>query len=142
MKGERGEAAMVEDTFVRGWDDLIARDDGPLQFRLILQPTVAVLLAIRAGWRDAREGRPLYFWTVVGNATQRRLLLRQGWRDVGKLFLVAIVLDVIYQILVMHWLYPGEALIVAMVLAIIPYLVVRGLANRIGSHLRPGTRRK
>ncbi len=133
---------MLDHTFVRGWDDLLARDHGLLHFRFILQPTVAALLASRAGWRDAREGRSLYFWSVVGDPTQRRLLLRQGWRDVGKLFLVALALDVIYQVLVLHWFYPGETLIVAVVLAILPYLAVRGLANRIGTHLRPGSPHK
>ena len=32
---------------------------GPMTFRLILQPTLASILAIRAGLKDARESRPL-----------------------------------------------------------------------------------
>ena len=56
--------------------------------------------------------------------------MRQLWKDVGKLFLVAVVLDVVYQIIVLHWVYPVQTLIVATMLAIVPYLVVRGLANR------------
>lgn len=116
--------------FSRGWHELIARDHGPLFFRFICQPLVAMVFAIRAGWRDAREGRPAFFWRVVGDPTQRLFLLKQLWKDVGKLFLVAIALDAIYQIIVLHWIYPVQTLIVATMLAMVPYLVVRGLTNR------------
>ena len=43
----------------------------------------------------------------------------------------AIVIDVVYQFIVFRWFYPGEALVVAFVLAIVPYLLVRGPVNRI-----------
>lgn len=69
--------------------------------RLVLQPLVATIFAVRSGLRDAREGRPVFFWTLAMDASQRRHLLRHLWQDVGKLFLVAIVLDVVYQIIVM-----------------------------------------
>jgi hypothetical protein len=39
-------------------ENLIGRSEGPMTFRLILQPAMAVFLAIRAGLRDAREGKP------------------------------------------------------------------------------------
>lgn len=42
--------------------DLIDRVSGPMRFRLILQPVMAVIFAIRAGLKDAKEGRPPYFW--------------------------------------------------------------------------------
>ena len=60
--------------------------------------------------------------------------MREGWKDVGKIFVVAVVLDVICQLIVFRWLYPGEALLVATILAILPYLVVRGPVNRIASY--------
>jgi hypothetical protein len=63
----------------------------------------------------------------------RKDLLREGWKDVDKIFVLAVVLDVICQLIVFRWLYPGEALLVASVLAILPYLVVRGPVNRIAS---------
>jgi hypothetical protein len=44
------------------WDMLIGREHGPLAFRLVLQPKVAALLAIRAGVRDAKAGRPPHGW--------------------------------------------------------------------------------
>jgi hypothetical protein len=50
---------------------------------------------------------------------------------VGKVFIVAIVLDVIYDLIVYRWVYPGQALIVAAVLAFVPYLMIRGPVTRI-----------
>jgi hypothetical protein len=50
---------------------------------------------------------------------------------VAKVFTVAVVLDVIYQIIVLRWVYPGEALVVAFALAILPYLLLRGPLGRL-----------
>ena len=36
-------------TFERIWDDLVERPDAPMRFRLILQPLMAALVAIRDG---------------------------------------------------------------------------------------------
>ena len=119
----------------RGWNELIARYSGPLHIRLILQPLVATFLAIRAGQRDAGRGRPVYFWTIVRDPANRRFLLREGWADVGKLFVVAVCLDVVYQIVVLRTVYPVQALIVATTLAVVPYLAVRGLTNRFVSRI-------
>lgn len=123
----------MEEIFSRGWDELLARDSGPLHVRLLLQPLVASILAIRSGLNDAREGRPVFFWTLALKPVQRRSLLRHLWKDVGKLFLAACVLDVVYQLLVLRWVYPVQTLIVATTLAFLPYFVVRGLTNRIVS---------
>ena len=125
----------MEEMFSRGWDELIARDSGPLHVRLLLQPLVASILAIRSGLNDAREGRPVFFWNLALKPAQRRSLLRHLRKDVGKLFLVACVLDVVYQLLVLRWVYPVQTVIVATVLAIFPYLVFRGLANRLGRRI-------
>jgi hypothetical protein len=43
---------------------------------------------------------------------------------------------VMYQLIALQGIRPGQTLIVATVLAIIPYLVVRGLTNRIVTQLR------
>jgi len=122
----------TQEFFARVWEMLIGRADGPLTLRLIFQPTVAAIFAIRAGLRDAREGRPPYFfWSVFTNPAHRPELLRQLWKDMGKVFIVATVLDVIYELIVYRWVYPGQALIVATVLAIVPYLLIRGPVTRI-----------
>jgi len=42
------------------WEDLIGRLGGPITLRLILQPTIAVILAIRDGLKDAKAGRSIF----------------------------------------------------------------------------------
>ena len=59
-----------------------------------------------------------------------------GWKRFGKIFILAVVLDVIYQIKVNHRWYPGETLAVALLLAVLPYVVVRGPVNRLVSWRR------
>jgi len=115
----------------RVWENLIGRWNGPLAFRLILQPIAAAILAVRAGLRDARARRPAYGWAIVTDWVQRRDLLREGWKDVARLFVVAVLIDVIYEIIVFHRIYPGQPLIVAVCVALPPYLLIRGPVNRI-----------
>jgi hypothetical protein len=50
---------------------------------------------------------------------------------VGKIFILAVILDVVYQLKVTHWVYPGETLTVAILLAVVPYILLRGPINRI-----------
>lgn len=126
----------MDEVLTRIWENLIGRVHGPLTFRLIIQPAVALFLAIRAGLRDAREGRPPYLWAVLGDTEHRRELLRSGWKDVGRIFILAVVIDVIYQLIVVRWVYPAETLIVACVLAIMPYLLVRGPVTRVARSYR------
>ncbi len=128
----------MDDLLTRLWENLGGRIGGPLTFRLILQPLVAAALAIRAGLLDARTGRPPYFWTILTNPAHRRDLLREGWKAVASVFAVAVVIDVAYQLIVFRWVYPGEVLIVAFLLACVPYLLIRGPANRIASAIRHG----
>ena len=52
-------------------------------------------------------------------------------KDLGQVFILAIVLDVIYQVIVVRWLYRVETLIVAAVLAIFPYLLIHGPVTRL-----------
>jgi len=107
-----------------------------MTFRLILQPLMATLLAVRAGLRDAREGRPPYFWTLLTDSSQRVDLLREGWRSIARVFVLAVVMDFIYEWVMGRWFYPFETLIVAIVLAVMPYLLLRGPINRIARRLR------
>jgi hypothetical protein len=116
--------------------DLFGRITGPMMFRLILQPTMATLMAIRDGVRDARQGRPPYFWALTHDAEHRREWLQKGWKSIAKIFILAFVLDVVYQWIQLRWFYPGEALVVAVLLAIVPYLLVRGPVNMLARSWR------
>jgi hypothetical protein len=104
---------------------------GPFTFRLILQPLSAAIIACRAGLRDARSGRPAYGWTVLSNPVERRDLLTEGWRELSKVFLIAVAIDLIYEWVVFREIYPGQSLIVATLLALLPYPLLRGVVNRI-----------
>jgi hypothetical protein len=121
----------VEEALRRGWEDLIGRSDGPMTFRLIFQPAMAVLLAIRAGLHDAREGQPPFLWTVFSHPGRRHKLLRRAWSDVGNVFILALVLDSIYQVMVHSGIYPLELLLTATILAVVPYVIVRGPVTRL-----------
>jgi hypothetical protein len=117
--------------FTRIFEDLAGRASGPMHIRLLLQPTMALIFGIRDGIRDARAGHPPYFWALFSQPGRRRDLIRSGWKSIGKIFVLAVVLDAIYQLIALRWFYPGEALLTAFTLACIPYLLIRGPVNRM-----------
>lgn len=121
----------MSDIFLRLWHNLMGRITGPMNFRLILQPLVAAGFAIWSGVKDARAGRPAFLWTVVRDPAQRSTLLRSAWKDVGKVFLLAVILDAIYQLIQLRAVHLLELLIVAPTLAFIPYLLLRGPVTRL-----------
>lgn len=126
----------MEELIARGWDGLMDRVGGPMTFRLILQPIMATLLAVRAGLKDAREGRPPYLWTLLTDPGQRVDLLLHGWRSIARVFMLAVVMDLIYELVMGRWFYPLETLTVAVVLAVVPYLLLRGPVNRVARRWR------
>ncbi len=122
----------MEDIVTRLVTNLIGRLSGPLTLRLFLQPAVAIILSARDGLKDAREGRPPHFWRLVtGPPEARRRRATETWKAVLKVFVMAVVLDCVYQVLVFRWVYPFEAMVTATVLAILPYVLLRGAVNRV-----------
>lgn len=121
----------LQEIATRVWQDLLARPAGPMGFRFIIQPLVAMALALRDGVRDGQGGRRPYLWTMLGDPEQRVSLFREGLASVAKVLTIALVLDGIYQIVVLKVFYPFETVIVALTLAYIPYLIVRGPTARI-----------
>jgi hypothetical protein len=121
----------MDDMWIRFSTDMIGRVDGPMKFRLVLQPLMAAFFAIRSGLADARAGRPPYFWAFVAGTAPRGEMLESGWKSVGRVFILAVALDVVYQLYVLHFVYPVQAIVVAFLLAIVPYVILRGLTTRI-----------
>jgi hypothetical protein len=115
----------------RGWGDLLDRPVGPMRFRFTLQPTMAAIFAVRDGLNDARSGRAPYLMTVLRNPQKRVGRLNEGLNATAKIIMVGLAMDVIYQALVLKTFYPDEALVVAILLGFIPYLIIRGLAARV-----------
>lgn len=111
-------------------ENLIARLVGPLHLRLILQPSMATLIAVRNGLRDARSGHPPYLWAIFTTPDSRLKLLIGGLKSVLNILILAFILDSIEQFIAGRWFYPGEAILVSVILACIPYLLIRGLVNR------------
>jgi hypothetical protein len=111
--------------------ELLGRAGGPLHFRLLIQPTVAVAVAIRAGLRDSRAGQSGFLADVIGHPEERSRLVNSAWKDIGKVFLLAMLLDLIYQAVALHAFRPLQTLIVAVTLAVLPYIVIRGPVTRL-----------
>ena len=121
----------IQEFLTRFWDQLIAQPHGPLAFRFILNPVMATILAVRDGLKDARAGRPLYTWTLLTDPVHRAGYLREGLKRVSRVIVFALLMDAIYQYLVLRWFYLGEALVTVFVLAVLPYFLVRGPAARL-----------
>jgi len=121
----------MDDIWMRILENMSDRVTGPMKFRLIAQPVMASIFAIISGVNDAKLGNPPYFWSLFTNSRHRAEMLRDGWKSVGKVFVLAMVLDIIFQIRVLNTVYPGEMIIVAFLLAIVPYLLLRGLVTRL-----------
>ena len=124
-------------------ESLLGEWHGPLAFRLIVQPAVGAFLGIRAGLRDARAGRPPYGWQLLTRSGHREELIRDGWKDVFRLFIAAAVIDLIYQFIAFHRVYPAQALVLAAFLAIPTYFFARGPSTRVARrwfHVAPASR--
>ena len=121
----------MDSMWTRMASQLLARVSGPMKFRVVLQPAMAVFFAVRAGLADAKAGRAPYFWGLLSDPGQRAAMIKDGWKSVGRVFILALVLDAVYQLIVLHFIYPGEMIIVAVILALVPYLIVRGLVTRV-----------
>jgi len=124
----------IYELFTTGVEQLIARTDGPLHFRFILMPIVVTTLAVRSGIKDAREGRPPFLWGLMTASTHRQELLYSFFKDVARVFVMAMIVDLIYQIFVLHGFYPLQLLFVATSFSTGPYLVIRGPVTRIARY--------
>jgi hypothetical protein len=125
------------ESFDRLWRDILDRPDGPMTFRFILQPAMAAVAALRDGVQDARRGRTPYVLALlrgVRSAEGRSGRLWEGIVSTGRILILGIVMDTIYQWLEFKTFYPGQAAAIAILLAFVPYLLLRGPFERIARH--------
>ena len=87
----------MDDIWARFTTDMIARVSGPMKFRLVLQPVMAAFFAIRSGLADARAGKAPYLWALALGRGSREAMVESGWKSVGRVFILAVVLDVVYN---------------------------------------------
>lgn len=118
--------------------DLIARSDGPMSFRFFLQPCMALLMALRDGVQDAKAGRPPYLVRLRQAGGRERLAVwREGVSAVARILLLGVAMDLVYQVKVFGgFRYPLETFAIAVVLAFVPYLILRGPIARIARRRR------
>jgi hypothetical protein len=118
-------------TIQRVLRQLAERPGGPMSFRFILQPTMAAIMAIHDARIDARLGRAPYMRTMLRNPPERIPRLREAPKATARIVLLGLVMDTIYQLIVLQRFYPVEAVVIALLLALVPYVVLRGVALRI-----------
>lgn len=87
------------DNFNQAIEQLLGRAGGPMHIRLLIQPIIAIILAIRAGLRDARENTAPFLLEFVKNKAQRKVLINTALQDIRKLMIMAFLFDSIYQLL-------------------------------------------
>ncbi len=115
----------------RIWRDIFDRPGGPMTFRFVLQPVMAAIAALHDGARDARAGRSAYLWTLLTSSAERGVRLREGVISTGRIILLGIGMDAVYQYTVLKTFYPGEMVVIAILLAFVPYLLLRGPFARL-----------
>ena len=118
-------------TIHRVWRQLVERPSGPMAFRFILQPVMGALAAFIHGRRDAKLGRVPFFWAVLSNRDERIERLREGLNATARIILLGLIIDAIYQVIVLKRFYPVEAVIIAVLLGFVPYLIFRGVFTRV-----------
>ena len=81
-----------------------------MTFRFILQPAMAAIAAWRDGVSDARLGRRPYLWALlrgVRGPEGRSGRLWEGIISTARILILGIVMDAIYQWLVLKTFYPA-----------------------------------
>jgi len=123
----------------RFFEDVVARLSGAGRLRFILQPVAASLVGIRDGKSDAHGGRPAFLSALAFHGSCRLDLLRSAFASIQDLVAIAIILDVVSQLLIFENVHPGAALLLGPVLIAVPYSISRAIANRIAGE-RPHSR--
>ena len=127
----------MPDIIQRVWENLIERTEGPMNLRFFIQPGMSLIFAILAAIRDAKTGQIPYLWRFAFKKDERDIIKKESWKDVGKIFIIGVSLDIVYQLIVIFKLktetqfYPLESVIVAICLALLPYMLFRGPVNRV-----------
>jgi hypothetical protein len=124
---DRGGLYLFSQAFL---EDIPKRLAGPGRFRFIVQPLVAVVLGIRGGLADARAGRPPYLLGMLFHRDVRPELLKSGLKSVVNLLLMGILMDSVFQWVILGVSHPGAAVVIGPVLVGGPYAMARALANR------------
>lgn len=113
------------------WDGIGRSLSGRGQFRLILQPATALVLGIRLGIRDGRQGTPPFVMRLLTTRAQRWALFKQSLREAALPLAVAVVMDSVLQVLTLGRVRPLAAVMVGGLLVWLPFVATRAFTNRI-----------
>ena len=122
------------DELGRIWRNIVARPGGPMTFRFVLQPAMAAIAAWRDGVADARLGRTPYLSAILLGVEGRGGRLWEGIVSTARILILGVVMDVVYQVVFLGEFFPGEAAVIAVLLAFVPYVLLRGPIGRIARH--------
>jgi hypothetical protein len=128
-------------SFAEFWEDMMRNLGGRGQFRLFLQPAMAILLGIRLGFADAKAGHAPFFLRLFHGSGQRGSLLKQTLRDAAIPLCVALAVDAVLQFLTLPRVRPLGLLFVAVLLVWLPFTLSRAFSNRLWHHLPRGRHR-
>lgn len=117
----------------RFWTDMIARTEGPMTFRFYLQPTMALIAALIDGIKDAKTGRTPYFRRVVHtDMVGKKAAFKEALKATTRILVLGAAMDIIYQFKVYGaFKYLMETVVIVIVLAFLPYALLRGPIDRI-----------
>ncbi len=119
------------EVLARVWHNMLDRPGGPFVFRFVLQPIMATMAALRDGIHDARTGHTPFLWTVLSDPAQRRGRLDEALIATSRIVLLGLAMDTVYQVIEFETFHPAEAVIIALLLGFLPYVVLRGMVTRI-----------
>jgi len=104
---------------------------GPGHFRFLLQPAFAILIGVLDGRRDSHTGRgPFGRWVWSRPGIERGQRLVEGLRRLVVPLCLALGLSLVFQYVNRRSLHLIPALVAAIVLVALPYLIARGLGCR------------
>jgi uncharacterized protein len=115
------------------FERVIARLTGPMRLRFIVLPVMAIILGIRDGVHDAREGQPAFLWHLFRRPETRARQLKKALKQVMIPLIVAILLDAVVQYMLFRRIRLVGAVTVGTTLMGLPYLLARGITNRVVS---------
>jgi len=121
------------EVMTRIWQNMLDRPGGPFVFRFVLQPIMATAAAVRDGMHDARTGRSPFLWTVLTDPVKRRGRLDEALIATSRIVLLGLVIDTVYQYIEFDSYHPVESVLIAILLAFVPYVLLRGVVTRIAS---------
>ncbi len=117
-------------------EELPQRFTGPGRLRFILQPMFAIVLGIRGGLADVKAGNPDYLFGLLFGGRRRRELLRSGLAAIRNLVAMAIIMDIVFQLILYRSVHPGAAVVIGPILICSPYALSRALTTRLSGWRR------